>query len=369
MRTTIRIIAATILLAIASETVWGKNTTNQPPQARQTELLLEVLHQYEEIKNQGGWPQIKPGRKFYLKDQKDPVIATIKQRLRTTGEFVEADSSTLFTEELASAIKKAQKKFGLTENGVVDPQLIKYLNVPVEDRIKQIHANLERFASLPPPGNGTRLVANIPEFKLHVYEGTEHVFEMKIVVGTVTNKSAIFNDTLTHIVFSPYWNVPASIVRSEILPEIKRSSTYLKRNGYEQVGIENGLPVIRQKPGPNNSLGLIKFIFPNEHHIYFHDTPAKSLFDLSKRTFSHGCIRLAAAKDLAVYLLRHSEWNEQKIEAAMNSGKEQWVNLNEPVAVSLTYFTAWVNEDGEINFREDIYGYDKKSGDIVKRNQ
>ena len=284
----------------------------------------------------------------------------LKQRLRATGEFTSEDTTALFTDELSLAVKKIQKRFGFTENGVVDVALLKELNVPVEQRLRQLEVNLQRLQATPAPSVGTRLVANIPEFKLHVYEGSAHVFEMNIVVGTASNKTVIFNDEMTHIVFSPYWNVPPSIVSEEILPAMQKNRNYLRRNNYEQVGTENGLPKIRQKPGPKNSLGLVKFVFPNNHNIYFHDTPAKGLFELRKRTFSHGCIRLAEPKKLAQYLLRNDkEWTSSRMDAAMHGGKELTVKLAVPVAVALTYFTAWADEQGLIHFREDVYGYDK----------
>jgi murein L,D-transpeptidase YcbB/YkuD len=142
---------------------------------------------------------------------------------------------------------------------------------------------------------------------------------------------------------------------------MRKSSTYLRRNGYEKTGEENGLPVIRQKPGPTNSLGLVKFVFPNDHNIYFHDTPSKGLFQFPKRTFSHGCIRLAEPAKLAEYLLRNDpEWTTKKISAAMHAGREQWVQLDTPIPVSLTYFTAWVDQEGNLQLRQDVYGLDKK---------
>ena len=220
---------------------------------------------------------------------------------------------------------------------------------------------------LPPVTDSTRLVANIPEFKLHVYEGGAHVFDMDIVVGTESNKTVTFNDVRTQVVFSPYWNVPPSIVKEEILPAMRRQRNYLRAHRYEQTGTENGLPVIRQLPGGSNALGKVKFLFPNSHNIYFHDTPAKSLFSIRKRTFSHGCIRLAEPAKLATYLLRNNpEWTPEKISAAMDSGKEQFVQLQQPAAVSITYFTAFVDSNGRLNFREDVYGHDKAQNIVMK---
>jgi murein L,D-transpeptidase YcbB/YkuD len=176
----------------------------------------------------------------------------------------------------------------------------------------------------------------------------------------------MFNDEMTNIVFSPYWNVPPSIVENEMLPAMNRNKNYLRNNGYEVTGYENGLPVIRQKPGPQNSLGQVKFVFPNEHGIYFHDTPAKGLFQYPKRTFSHGCIRLAEPAKLAEYLLKSSPgWNADKIKKAMNSGKEQSVKLSKPVSVTIAYYTAWVDDAGLLQLRQDVYGLDKIASNNV----
>lgn len=336
----------------------------------QYQRLQKALEQYYEIQRKGGWQPIKTTRKYYMQKQSADAVKQIKQRLRLTGDFVSDDSSVVFTEALAAAVKKVQKRFGFKQNGVVDPLLVKELNVPVEERIAQLQANLNRLQNIPVNTEGTRLVANIPEFKLYVYEGTQLVFDMDIVVGSQSHQTVIFDDEMTDIVFSPYWNVPPSIVAGEILPAMEDDPRYLRRNGYEQTGTENGLPVIRQKPGPKNSLGLVKFVFPNNHHIYFHDTPVKGLFRLPQRAFSHGCIRLAQPEKLAGYLLRNIPgWTAGKIKKAMNAGSEQWVKLPEPVQVSLTYFTAWVDEEGLLHLRKDVYGLDKKEADMIVKNE
>jgi len=328
----------------------------------QYEKLQNALQHLYEIQKQGGWKKIVATQKFYLKGQNAPSIKQIKERLRITGEFDSKDTSSIFTEELVGAVQKVQKRFGYKQNGVVDALLIKQLNVPVEERIQQVLLNMQRFKNNPTVNTGTILIVNIPEYKLHVYEGTEHVFDMDIVVGSEKNQTVTFNDEMTNIVFSPYWNVPPSIVANEILPAIRRNKNYLRNNGYEITGYENGLPVIRQKPGSNNSLGQVKFVFPNEHGIYLHDTPAKGLFEYPKRAFSHGCIRLAEPAKLAAYLLRNVPgWTEEKIKKAMNSGKERWVKLINPVSVSLSYYTAWVDDENLLQIRQDIYGLDKKS--------
>jgi len=360
--TTIRISRILIVLTalLIAMNAFAFAGTNAIDPARGYSLLQQALTRYEQIAQQGGWTKIAATKKFYQQGESAAAVAAIKSRLRASGDFRSEDNSTLFTPELTEAVKRVQKRFGFKENGVVDAALIKELNVPVERRISQIQVNMERLQTLPANTGGTRLVANIPEFKLHVYEGDQHVFDMNIVVGTQANKTVVFNDEMKQVVFSPYWNVPASIVKNEILPKMRHDHNYLWRNRYVQVGTENGLPVIRQLPGPGNALGKVKFLFPNSHNIYFHDTPAKSLFNLRRRAFSHGCIRLAEPARLAEYLLRDVPgWTPARIEQAMNAGKEQAVNLPTPVTVAITYFTAWVDNNGDVHFREDIYGHDK----------
>lgn len=345
-------------------TVKGQSAGNTSPNPQYERLQKQVQRLYD-IQQKGGWPKINGIQKFYQEGQTAPAIKQIKERLRMTGEFDSKDTTSVFTDELVVAVQKFQKRLGYNQNGVVDALLLKQMNIPVEVRIQQLLVNMERFRKTS-SATGTRLVVNIPEYKLHVYEGDEHVFDMDIVVGSEKTQTVTFNDEMTNIVFSPYWNVPSSIVRNEILPAMRKNKNYLRNNGYEITGYENGLPKIRQRPGVGNSLGQVKFVFPNEHGIYLHDTPAKSLFQYPKRTFSHGCIRLAEPAKLAQYLLRNAPgWTIEKIEKAMNAGDEQWVKLPVPVSVSLTYVTAWVDNEGLLQLRQDIYGLDKREANKV----
>jgi murein L,D-transpeptidase YcbB/YkuD len=327
-------------------------------------LLQKEMNRFFELEQKGGWKKINMPKKFYMKGQTDAAIKQLKQRLQVSGDLSDSDTSAVFTAELVTAVQRVQKRFGFRENGVVDAQLVKALNVPIEQRLEQLQANIDRYSTYSEIPDGIWIVANIPEFKMHVYEGKQHVFDMNIVVGKESTKTITFNDEIKYIVFSPCWNVPPDIVRNEILPAMRNGGGYLGRNGYVQTGTENGLPVIKQLPGPNNSLGKVKFVFPNAHNIYFHDTPAKSLFEFPRRAFSHGCIRLAEPARLAEFLLRNTEWTPEKVQKAMDSGREQFVTLKKPVAISITYFTAWVDDDGLLNFREDIYDHDKA---VVKR--
>ena len=340
----------------------GQNIEQWEPVNKQYKLMYKELKRYYEIAKAGGWEEISSGRKKNYK-QGDSAIAIkqVKQRLSDIGDYSENDTSQRFTSDFIAAVKQAQKRYGYKQDGVIGADLIKDLNVPVKNRIEQMLINMERMRWMPKDPQGSRIVVNIPEYKMHVLDGTKKVFDMDIVVGTSANRTVIFNDTLKYVVFSPYWNIPRSIVRNEILPGIRKSANYLARKNMEQTGFINGLPVIRQKPGDSNALGRVKFIFPNSYSIYFHDTPSKSLFKNKKRAFSHGCIRLAQPKKMAEYLLQNQpEWTAGKINEAMNASKEKWVSLKEPVPVIITYFTSWISNDGLLNFREDIYGHDKK---------
>jgi murein L,D-transpeptidase YcbB/YkuD len=221
---------------------------------------------------------------------------------------------------------------------------------------------MDRMRWLPnTPSSDNLIVVNIPEYVLHMYEGKNKVWDMNVVVGKVGHNTMMFNGDLNQIVFSPYWNVPPSIVKNEILPAMGRNPNYIASQNMEVTGNSGGLPEVRQKPGQGNALGKVKFLFPNSFNIYFHDTPSKSLFDREKRAFSHGCIRLSDPTKMAEYLLRNqSEWTPEKIQEAMNAGTEKYVKLQKPVPVIITYYTAWVDDKGRMNFRDDIYKHDDK---------
>ncbi len=340
----------------------GRNLEEWEPVNEQYQLLKKELVHYYDVEKNGGWQTITiPKRKKYRQNDSSLTIKQVKQRLQAIGEYGLTDTSKRFTKGFLPAVKKTQKRFGFRQNGIIDTALIRELNVPIKDRIEQVLINMERMRWMPKEKDINYIVANIPEFKLHVFDSGKMVFDMNIVVGKTGTSTVVFSDELKYIVFSPYWNIPTSIVRGEIQPAMERNPNYLASKNMEQTGITNGLPVIRQKPGGSNSLGRVKFIFPNNYNIYFHDTPAKSLFAREKRAFSHGCIRLAEPKKMAEYLLRHQpEWTTEKISEAMRTDKEKWVTLKDPVPVFISYFTAWVDNEGLLNFREDIYGHDKK---------
>ena len=329
-------------------------------------LLQDQLQQYDDIVKKGGWQPIEATAKKIKKGNSSLVVSAIKKRLQITGEMPAEDTSQTFDDQLVNAVKTFQISRGLTPDGIVTLPLIKEMNVPALKRAEQILINMGRMHWMLNNIETNLITVNLPEFVLHVFEGKTKKFDMNVVVGKEGHNTTIFTGNLNQIVFSPYWNVPYDIVEKEILPSIEKDPDYLEKNEMEKVGEPvDGTPTIRQLPGPKNSLGKVKFLFPNSFDIYFHDTPAKSLFNKDKRAYSHGCIRLSDPVKMANYLLRNQpEWTPEKIDEAMNSGEEQFVKVKDPVPVLITYNTAWVDEKGMLNFRDDIYGHD---ADLAKK--
>jgi L,D-transpeptidase YcbB len=321
--------------------------------------LKDQLKKYVDIAKNGGWPQITISKKKLKKGIASPEISLIKKRLEITGDMPAGDTSQRFSDTLEIAIKNFQQRHGYKPTGVISDSLIKEMNVPAQDRVEQILMNMDRMRWLANESNGNMIVVNIPEFVLHVYEGKQKAFDMDVVVGKEGHNTMMFNGDLNQVVFCPYWNVPPSIVTKEILPAMEKHPDYLAKQDMEITGEEDGVPAVRQKPGPKNALGKVKFLFPNSFNIYLHDTPVKSLFEKDKRAYSHGCIRVREPEKLAQYVLRNQpEWTPEKIEEAMNSNEQKFVKVKDPIPVLITYYTAWVDENGQMNFREDIYGHD-----------
>ncbi len=317
--------------------------------------LKKELALYYNIARSGGWSEIPAVPAGLKKGGSHASVPFVKKRLQLVKLMPGADTSEVFTDTLELAVKKFQKSLGYKETGILSKAQVTDLNVPAEKRVAQILLNMDRMRWMPQKPSGHLIIVNIPEFILHVYNGKETVFDMVVVVGKVGNNTMMFNGELSQVIFSPYWNIPPSIVQKEILPGISKNPNYLSRKNMEKAG--NGY---RQKPGPGNALGKVKFIFPNNFNIYFHDTPSKSLFGEDKRAFSHGCIRLSEPQKMAEWLLRDdSQWNREKIVAAMNRTTETGVKLKQSVPVFIIYYTAWVDPSGLLHFRDDVYRHDE----------
>jgi len=348
------------LHALLDSAILYKSAEAYAPQNTQYKRLQQYVQTYSKLSKQTGFDSIPTVKKSLRKGDSAEIVVLIKKYLQLLGDLPKNDGSPIFDTSLVLATKQYQRRMGLTADGVIGNKMIAELNVPMKQRLRQILINLERLRWMPPEKDTNYILVNIPEFMMHVYDSGRLQFNLNVIVGTAANNTVIFSDRLQYIVFSPYWNVPESIVRGEILPGIRKNANYLNKHNMEVV--KNGsVPVIRQNPGPSNSLGLVKFLFPNNYNIYFHDTPNRNLFAQSSRSFSHGCIRVNQPAKLAQYLLRSdSSWTTQKIDSAMHLKKEKWVPLKKAIPVFIVYFTAWVDQDGQLNFRKDIYKHDEK---------
>lgn len=344
------------------------------PQHPEYVALKKALVDYQDMAQKGGWQplpkniKLKPGATH-------AAVPALRKRLAITHDFTGSadDASTAYDDSLVGAVKLFQLRHGLAEDGVVAGGTLEALNVPVSKRIQQIQLNMERWRWLPRDLGKYHARVNIPEYRLDLWEGDKIALTMRTVVGAQDNKTPIFADKMEYIVFSPYWNVPPGIASEETLPAVQADAGYLERNNLEVVGTSGevldpysvdfsnpGSFRFRQKPGTSNSLGLVKFMFPNQHNVYLHDTPADALFKQPVRALSHGCVRVEQPTRLARYMLRDkSEWTEERIDAAMRAGKETHVKLSTPVPVYLLYMTARAShEDNAVHFRPDVYGYD-----------
>lgn len=335
---------------------------------RQYFKLRDVLKKYRAIEQNGGWKNIEIDAKVkaYKPGDTSKVIQQIREHLYITGDLAENNMSNRYDEALVEVVKKYQLRHGKNQQSAITPDLIKEMNVPVGDRIKKIIVNMERCRWISPQVvKAPELIfVNIPSYMLYFNRNDQRVMESPVVVGKTMNKTVIFSGNMSSVVFSPYWNVPNSIIEKEIKPGIKKDPNYLAKHNMEWNGGQ-----VRQKPGKKNSLGLVKFIFPNTNNIYLHDTPSKSLFAKEKRAFSHGCIRVAKPRELAIKILENNpDWTPEKIDAAMKSGTEKWVSVKPNIPVYIGYFTAWVGETGEINFFNDVYNLDDRLYDILVEN-
>jgi L,D-transpeptidase YcbB len=336
--------------------------------------LKEKLKRYREIEKSGGFPNVILSKKSLLVSENDSCLIKVKQYLLLSGDLKNNDSTIVFTDSLAKAVARFQHRMGLNDDGEIGLSTIKEMNKPIDFRIKQIMINMERLRWFPDEIESNFLLINIPEFKLHVFKNNQKIWDTKVVVGKEVTRTSIFKGNISQIILNPYWSVPNSIIRNEMLPDLKRNPAYLSKNNMEVLSGNNvinpsnidwhnytkSIPYsIRQKPGVGNALGKIKFVFPNNFSIYLHDTPSKNLFNENKRAFSHGCIRVQEPRKLALYLLRDKEnWNEDKVDKILKTNTTTSIAIKPTVAVYIVYFTAWVDNRGELNFRNDIYNLD-----------
>lgn len=331
-------------------------------------LLKEALKEYRIIEKKGGWSDIEIPKKMKSLKPGDTstLILQIRKRLLITGELQKDSEKNEFDKDLLAGVIKYKNKNGFTPDSLLSSTHLKNMNIPVHERIKTIMVNMERcrWVSSSLTKSEQYIVVNIPSYTLTFFKDGKLVLLSKVVVGKAMNKTAVFSGVMNQIIFSPYWNVPPNILRKEILPAIAKNSNYLARNQMEWYDGR-----VRQRPGPKNALGKVKFVFPNSHIIYMHDTPSKSLFEQDQRAFSHGCIRVARPRDLAILVLKDDpNWTVEKIDAAMNRGVEKAYNLKTKIPVFIGYFTSWVDNDGEVHFYDDVYGRDDRLASLLLSN-
>jgi murein L,D-transpeptidase YcbB/YkuD len=339
------------------------------------------LKQYKDILELGGWPKIPKGS-LLQKGSRGKRVALLSTRLIISGDLDESKETdqALFDESLDEAVRGFQKRHGLLIDGMVGPETLAALNVPVEERIKKIKFNMERWRWLPRDLGERYVFINIANFELNVVEGEQILSTMRVVVGRKARPTPIFTGRMTYMELNPYWYIPGTIAREDILPRILDDPNYLSKENirvfrtWKEPALEidpgtidwalitrSNFPFkLRQEPGSSNALGRIKFVFPNKFSVFLHDTPARALFNKTKRSSSSGCIRVENPIELAEYLLKGKpKWNRDKIMTTINKGKRKVLAIPDPIKVHVLYLTAWVEKDGTLNFRDDIYGKDK----------
>lgn len=351
-----------------------------PPQSGYNRLR-QALFYYKNIITKGGWISIPEGSKLQKGDI-DNRVKDIRNNLFILGDYKKDINlkKEFFDDTLEVAVYRFQQRHGLETDGVVGKATLAALNITPEQRIRQIEINMERWRWLPESLGDRYIIINIANFELDVFENKETIMTLRAIVGKPYRRTPVFSDKITYLVLSPYWHIPPNIAIKDILPSIQRDPDYLTKHkikvfkgwGTETKEIDpttiNWLEIneknfnfrFRQEPGLHNALGRIKFMFPNKYDVYIHDTPSKDLFAKTERGFSSGCIRIEKPIELATYLLRDTEiWTYEKITTEIDKNVEKTVKLPEPINIHLLYWTVWVDDNENIQIRNDIYGRDK----------
>jgi L,D-transpeptidase YcbB len=323
---------------------------------------------------------VRPGEPY-------PALPVLASRLHLLGDLRDPPAAASDTLEgpVLDALRRFQSRHGLAPDGILGRATLAALNVPLSRRVLQLEFSLERLRWLPDLTRGRFIAVNIPTFQLWAWDSVNAdgapTLGMNVIVGqaALNTRTPVFVEEMRYVIFRPYWNVPPGILRNEVLPAIRSDSTYLRRNDMEIVLgpgddairvaetpdnltlLAQGQLRVRQRPGPRNALGLVKFMFPNDENVYLHDTPAPELFSRARRDFSHGCVRIERPVDLAVWALRDvAGWDRDRIDQAMRDGRSTRVNLRTPIPVLLFYTTAIVQPDGTPQFYEDLYDHDAR---------
>ncbi len=346
--------------------------------ARTLPRFDDALARYRKIQTDGGWQALADGRTLRPGDR-GPDVAALRERLLRTGDLrgVTPGEPGLFTPALDRAVRDFQLRHGLVPDGVVGRGTRAALNVPAAQRVATLALNRDRLADLAKRVPASAVVVNVPAFALTLATRGQVLLQSRVIVGKPSSPTPTLDSRITRVEINPYWNVPPSIARRELAPKIAADPGYLAANHMQVLAGPNGQshqvdPAtvdwrhfgaagvrLRQDPGPDNPLGNLKFFFPNDHDVYLHDTPAKQAFQRPVRALSHGCVRVENAFTLATLLLGgNSGWTEERLRVAIATGAYQKVDLAQPMAVYIVYVTAWVDPEGAVEFRPDIYRRD-----------
>lgn len=342
--------------------------------------LRQALKIYRALQRAGGLPQVPAGPTLHKGDN-GPRVQALRARLAASAELPHtALSSELFDDALELAVKRFQGRLGLDPDGAVGRKTLRSLNMSAADRVQQIELNMERWRWQPETFGERYVRVNVTEYTLDVVEQDKTLMSMRVIVGKPYKRTPVFSAKMTYLVLNPYWQVPPSIAREEILPKLRHDLSYLEEDhmkvllgwGADQVEVDptmvdwqsirgSRLPFhFRADPGPENPLGRVKFMFPNRFNVYLHDTPSRNLFARTVREFSHGCIRIQKPMELAHYLLANDpRWPPERVRFILDEQITKTVPLAHPIMVYVQYWTAWVDADGTVHFREDNYGRDE----------
>lgn len=343
--------------ALAQDSL-GQWLADLPPKHAGYQALVKALADYRKIADGGGWKKIAQGSKIEP-EMKDSRVAALRERLAVEDPSVTATGGDLLDPALVEALKAFQRRHGLTDDGELGRATVAALNVPVERRIAQISANLERWRWLPPVLPPDRVDVNIAGAMTTLVRQGKVVLAMRAAPGRKTDHTPMLSSAITDIVLNPPWNIPQSIAEKEILPKAQADPGYLDSEDIQVIDLPNGGQRLQQRAGPKSSLGQVKFEFDNPYGVYLHDTPVKVAFDKQTRMVSHGCVRLEKPKDLAAQLLQgQDDWGPDSLEMAIAAGDTKRLSLAKPMPVFLFYWTAYVGPDNHMIFYPDAYGWD-----------
>ena len=354
----------------------GAGLDRLKPHNRMYSSLVAALAGYREIAARGGWDGVAEGATLRMGDR-DPRVAQMRRRLVAEGDLEQRSGGEqdYFDADLEQAVIRFQRRHRLDTDGAAGKKTLAAMNVTVQQRIDQIRVNLERARMLQDIPT-TAVVVDIAGFELSLFRDGQRLLQSRTVVGRPYRSTPVFHDKITYIEFNPTWTVPPSILKKDTLPAIKRNPGYLAKENMQvltrsgevvdpatvdwQAYPQKGFPyIIRQRPGPDNALGRMKIMFPNEYMVYLHDTPSRKLFNRSERTFSSGCIRVEMVEQLVELLLDDPvNWDHAAIQRTVEAGKTRRVSLREPMPVYLVYWTVQVTDSGEVDFKQDPYGRD-----------